>query len=384
MIPARILTIAGSDSSGGAGIQADIKTITMLGGYAMSAITAVTAQNSLGVQAVEVLAPELVAAQIDACIGDMGIDAVKIGMLGSAPVAELVADLIEGLDVPVVFDPVMVATSGAALADGATIAAFERLMQSATLTTPNLPELAALGGEAAMLGRCQAVLIKGGHGEGDRLVDRLVTRDGEVARWEDPRIETCHTHGTGCTLASAIATGLGQGMALESAIGQARQFVRLALRDSPGFGAGHGPLGHGSVRLDCGADVRLNQLTLPSRDYAASVAFYRELGLTQIVDSPGNGYARFECPGGATLSIATGHGEPGGAAAYFECGDLGRTLAGLAAKGIQASAPIARSWLWREAWLEDPGGNRICLYQAGENRRYPPWRIDRGRKANFH
>src|SRR5512139_2476388 len=144
--PPRILAIAGSDSSGGAGIQADIKTITMLGGYAMTAVTAVTAQNTTGVTRVEALAPDMVGAQIDACLSDIGADAVKIGMLGSPGIAHVVADRLEGLQIPIVFDPVMVATSGAVLADEATIAGFERLMQLAALTTPNVPELAALGG----------------------------------------------------------------------------------------------------------------------------------------------------------------------------------------------------------------------------------------------
>ena len=244
----RILTIAGSDSSGGAGIQADIKTITMLGGYAMSAITAVTAQDTTGVHRVEVLSPALVAAQIDACLGDVGVDAVKIGMLGSADLAEMVAQRLAPLTVPIVFDPVMVATSGAALADAATRTAFGRLIAIATLVTPNLPELTALGGETALAGSARAVLIKGGHGEGKMLTDRLVTGAGEQAMWSDPRIETTSTHGTGCTLAAAIATGLGQGMALEAAIARARQFVRAALEAAPGFGQGHGPLGHAAVR----------------------------------------------------------------------------------------------------------------------------------------
>jgi len=245
--PARILTIAGSDSSGGAGVQADIKTITMLGGFAMSAITAVTAQNTLGVTGVEALTPGMVGAQIDACISDIGVDAVKIGMLGSAQIAGVVADRLEQLKVPVVFDPVMVATSGSALADEATVAAFQRLIALATLVTPNLPELAALGGEECLAAKSQALLIKGGHGEGDMLVDRLVTREGEVARWEDLRIDTVHTHGTGCTLASAIATGLGQGLDLTEAIPRARRFVRAALTAAPGFGQGHGPMGHQAV-----------------------------------------------------------------------------------------------------------------------------------------
>ena len=245
----RILTIAGSDSSGGAGIQADIKTITMLGGYAMSAITAVTAQDTTGVHLVEALSPRLVAAQIDACLGDVGVDAVKIGMLGSAEIAELVAERLERLAVPIVFDPVMAATSGATLADAATMAAFTRLIGFATLVTPNLPELSALGGEAALAGAARAVLIKGGHGEGAVLTDRLVTGVGEQARWQDARIDTTSTHGTGCTLAAAIATGLGQGMSLEAAIARARQFVRAALAAAPGLGQGHGPLGHAAVKL---------------------------------------------------------------------------------------------------------------------------------------
>ncbi len=248
MKPARILTIAGSDSSGGAGIQADIKTITMLGGYAMSAITALTAQNTMGVTSVELMSPGMITAQIDACLADIGVDAVKIGMLGSADIALAVADRLEQLDAPVVFDPVMVATSGSMLADEATIAAFERLIARATLVTPNLPELAALGGEASLLAKAQAVLVKGGHGEGDALLDRLVSRPGEMARWQDPRIDTVHTHGTGCTLASAIATGLGQGLDLVEATTRARRFVRAALTAAPGFGKGHGPMGHQAVR----------------------------------------------------------------------------------------------------------------------------------------
>ena len=242
--PARILTVAGSDCSGGAGIQADIKTITMLGGYAMSAITAITAQNTLGVQAVEPLSPELVAAQIDSCLSDIGVDVVKIGMLGSAAIAHLVADRLEQLGLPVVFDPVMVATSGGLLADAATVAAFERLIALASVVTPNLPELEALGGEALVLGKARARLIKGGHAASDTIVDRLLGPQGEVARWSDSRIETRHTHGTGCTLASAIATGLGQGLSLTDATARGRQFVRAALIAAPGFGGGHGPMGH--------------------------------------------------------------------------------------------------------------------------------------------
>jgi hydroxymethylpyrimidine/phosphomethylpyrimidine kinase len=246
--PPRILTIAGSDSGGGAGIQADIKTITMLGGYAMSAICALTAQDTTGVHGVLPVDPAMVAAQIDACLNDIGVDAVKIGMLGSPAIAAVVADRVERLAVPVVFDPVMIATSGAALADAATIAAFERLMRAATLTTPNVPELAALGGDEAMRARGVAYIAKGGDADGEEVVDRLVVPGRPERVWAAPRIVTRHTHGTGCTLSSAIATLLARGLALEDAVDGARRFVRAALEAAPGFGAGHGPLGHQAVR----------------------------------------------------------------------------------------------------------------------------------------
>ena len=252
-ITSRILIIAGSDSGGGAGIQADIKTVTMLGGHAMTAITAITAQNTLGVQAVMPVAVEMVLAQIDACLSDIGVDAVKIGMLGSAATAHGVADVLETLAVPIVFDPVMVATSGAVLADAQTIAAFERLMRIATVTTPNLPELRAL--ETSLSQRDAPLplgggylLIKGGHGEGDTIVDRLIGPAGETASWSAARIETTSTHGTGCTLASAIATFLAQGRSLEASVAGARAFVRAALLAAPGLGGGHGPMGQQSVR----------------------------------------------------------------------------------------------------------------------------------------
>lgn len=246
--PPRILSIAGSDSSGGAGIQADIKTITMLGGFAMTALTAITAQNTLGVTAVDVLSPEMIGAQIDACTSDIGVDAVKIGMLGSPAIAHTVADRLEQLGVPVVFDPVMIATSGAALADEATIAAFERLMQLATLSTPNVPELAALGGHEGMDARGIAYLAKGGDATGEVVEDVLIVPAQEPRVMSSPRIHTRHTHGTGCTLSSAIATYLGHGIALPEAVERARRFVRAALLAAPGFGAGNGPLGHTAVR----------------------------------------------------------------------------------------------------------------------------------------
>ncbi len=245
--PPRILAIAGSDSSGGAGIQADTKTITMLGGYAMTAITAITAQNTQGVTDIQALSPEIVGAQIDACLQDIGADAVKIGMLGSPEIAEIVADRLEGQGAPVVFDPVMVSTSGSVLADEATIAVFERLMRIAALTTPNVPELQALGGPEAMTRRGAAYLAKGGDAEGPIVEDRLVRPGAEDVVWRSERIETRHTHGTGCTLSSAIATFLGRGMELPEAISGAREFVRTALLNAPGFGSGNGPMGHQAV-----------------------------------------------------------------------------------------------------------------------------------------
>ena len=261
MSPPRILCVAGSDSSGGAGIQADIKTIAMLGGYAMTAITAVTAQNTLGVQGVETLAPGLVLAQVDSCLSDIGADAVKIGMLGSAEIARALATRLKSFAGAIVFDPVMVATSGAELADAATIAGFAALMDIATLVTPNLPELGALTGmvlvDVEEIGEAAhrlaarhdtAVLAKGGHGAGARVTDLLVAPGGEAMVFDDARLPGEHTHGSGCTLSSAIATLLGHGQPLPHAVRLARQFVRAAIENAPGFGRGNGPLGHQAVR----------------------------------------------------------------------------------------------------------------------------------------
>ncbi|MEC3910673.1 bifunctional hydroxymethylpyrimidine kinase/phosphomethylpyrimidine kinase [Sphingobium sp. CR2-8] len=244
MTPARILIIAGSDSGGGAGIQADLKTVTLLGGFGMTAITAITAQNTLGVQGVHPIPTDMVLAQMESCISDIGVDAVKIGMIGSAQTAAAVADRLARLDhVPIVFDPVMVATSGSLLADDATIAAFEKLMAIATLVTPNIPELTALGGDAVAVRFDTHVLAKGGHGEGPMLTDRLIAPRGVLNAWSNARIDTPHSHGTGCTLASAIATGLGQGLDLVEAIERGRKYVREALSLAPGLGGGHGPMG---------------------------------------------------------------------------------------------------------------------------------------------
>jgi hydroxymethylpyrimidine/phosphomethylpyrimidine kinase len=376
-VTARILIIAGSDSGGGAGIQADIKTVTMLGGHAMTAITAVTAQNTLGVDAVHLIPTDIVMAQIDSVVRDIGVDAVKIGMIGSAETAEAVADWLVGVGVPVVLDPVMVATSGAVLADQRTIEAIKKLMTWATLVTPNLPELEILGGIEHLMTEGEIVLVKGGHSTGSVLTDRLVGPSGEIARWSDTRIETRHTHGTGCTLSSAIAVGLAQGMCCPEAITRARTFVRLALREAPGFGAGHGPMGHQSVREDAMvAGPSLNQVTVGSRDYAASVDFYCALGLQQIIDSPSNGYARFEAPNGVTLSIHARDDSTASTVVYFESKRLDAWVDELVSQGYAFDQmPQDESWGWREARLLDPAGNLICLYQAGENRRYPPWRI---------
>ena len=239
----RILIVAGSDSGGGAGIQADIKTVTMLGGHAMTAVTAITAQNTVGVQGVHPVPTEMVVRQMCSCLDDIGVDAVKLGMIGSAETARAVAEVLQGLRLPVVLDPVMVATSGSVLADAETIAAFGHLVALAAVVTPNLPELAALSGLDALNGRGATVLVKGGHAEGEVVTDRLIGPEGEIARWSNPRIHTSHTHGTGCTLASAIATGLGAGVDLPAAIGRAIAFVRASLERAPGLGQGHGPMG---------------------------------------------------------------------------------------------------------------------------------------------
>ncbi len=250
---ARILIIAGSDSGGGAGIQADIKTITMLGGHAMTAITAITAQNTLGVSAVHPVPAEMILAQIDAVVADIGVDAVKIGMIGSAFAADQVAARLQQLkadqpDLPIVFDPVMVATSGASLADEPTVAAFGRLMDVATIATPNLPELKRLTSEedpvAAALHLVGehgcAVLIKGGHEEGDALADALIEED-NMTSWQGQRIDTRNTHGNGCTLGSAIALFPWPGFGPCRICGAgARIFADRASR-CPGLGHRRGP-----------------------------------------------------------------------------------------------------------------------------------------------
>jgi len=253
----RVLIIAGSDSGGGAGIQADIKTVTALGGYAATAITAVTVQNTLGVTGVHPIPLDVVEAQARAVLSDIGADALKTGMLGDAATVDLVARLLDEAQVPAVVDPVMVAKGGASLlAAEAVTAVRERLIPRAALLTPNAPEAEALtgltvattddlrrAGEALLAAGARAVLMKGGHVPGDRVVDVLMTPAGETA-FEGERIDSRHTHGTGCTLASACAAGLAQGLGLTEAVARAWDYVHEAMLRAPGLGAGHGPLDH--------------------------------------------------------------------------------------------------------------------------------------------
>ncbi len=254
----RVLIIAGSDSGGGAGVQADIKTVTMLGGYAATAITAITVQNTLGVQGVHPLPLDLIEAQARAVLDDIGTDAIKTGMLGSRDVVERVAAILDCSAAPVVVDPVMVAKGGHSLLAADAVAAVKALLiPRAALLTPNAPEAEALTGltvadldgqrraGAFLLGLgARAVLMKGGHVPGETVVDVLVTPTGETLL-EGPRLDTRHTHGTGCTLASACAVGLAQGLPLEAAVAQAWAYVAEAIRRAPGLGGGHGPLDHG-------------------------------------------------------------------------------------------------------------------------------------------
>lgn len=258
----RVLSIAGSDSGGGAGIQADLKTIAALGCYGMTAITALTAQNTLGVRAIHGVPPEILSHQIDAVVEDIGVDAVKIGMLHAPEIVLAVAGAIDRHALrKIVLDPVMVATSGAVLIDNPAIAVLVReLFPRAVLVTPNLDEAALLVGRALhnaqdmelaateLLARgAHAVLLKGGHLPGDTVIDLLVTSTG-VKHWmQAPRIQSANTHGTGCTLSSAIAAGLALGQPLLDAVEMARAYVRAAMAAGAMVktGAGGGPLNHG-------------------------------------------------------------------------------------------------------------------------------------------
>ena len=253
----RVLVVAGSDSGGGAGIQADLKTVMALGGYATTAITALTAQNTLGVHGVYPVPPAFVQQQMRVVLDDIGADAVKTGMLGDAALIAAVAEVLRTVQVPIVIDPVMVAKGGARLLDPAAVGALCDLLPLAAVLTPNVPEAEALTGltivdEASVLAAIEAllalgpaaVLLKGGHLPGAVVRDWLGTAEG-VQRLDRPRIDTRHTHGTGCTTASAVAVGMAQGMALPDAVMRARAYVQAAIAAAPGLGEGHGPLGHG-------------------------------------------------------------------------------------------------------------------------------------------
>jgi len=254
----RVLTIAGSDSSGGAGIQADIKTITVLGGYAASAITAITAQNTSGVDKIFPVPAPVVSAQIAAVLEDIGADAIKIGMLATADIANAVADVLRRhRDIPIILDPLMSASAGEALLDGGALEALKtRLIPLAILITPNIPEAEKLtgmsiksdddvrGAAAALLKLgCGAVLLTGGHGEGDQVHDYFLGGEGGEM-FTSKRIKTRNSHGTGCTLSSAIALFVASGLPLKKAVALAREYVLKAMVSAPGLGKGDGPLGH--------------------------------------------------------------------------------------------------------------------------------------------
>lgn len=258
MKPARVLIVAGSDSSGGAGIQADIKTATALGAYAMTAVTAVTVQNTKGVSSFHAVPTGTVTAQIRAVLSDIGADAIKTGMLASAGIVKAVAEVIRPYkDIPLVVDTVMIAKGGSSLIDEAGVAALKRhLLPLAAVITPNAPEAARLTGltvetpedltraaEALMKMGARAVLAKGGHLPGKTVTDILMDARG-VRVFRSPRIANPSTHGTGCTLASAIAAGLAQGLSLRDAVARARKFVRKAIRTGLAFGHGTGPVNH--------------------------------------------------------------------------------------------------------------------------------------------
>lgn len=255
----RVLIVAGSDSGGGAGIQADIKTVTALGGFATTAVTAITVQDTLGVHGIHEIPLGIIQAQMRVVLDDIGTDAIKTGMLHSVEIIEAVAEEISerAATAVLIVDPVMIAKGGAALLQANAVDAYKRaLMPLAGLITPNIPEAEALTGRVittldeqkaaadALLGLgCDAVLLKGGHMPGDTIFDVLATQD-TIEVMSGPRIDTRHTHGTGCTLASAIAALMAQGAPLSDAVDIARDYVREAIRTAPGFGKGHGPLYH--------------------------------------------------------------------------------------------------------------------------------------------
>ena len=263
----RVLIVAGSDSGGGAGIQADTKTVTALGGYAATAVTALTAQNTLGVHGVVGVAPEFITQQMTVVLDDIGADSIKTGMLHNSAVIETVAKkCMAWPGIPLIVDPVMFAKGGHALLEASAVMALTtKLLPLADVVTPNIPEAEALAEmtinsvedmrracrKIAGFG-CEAVLLKGGHLDGSHLTDVLFEND-TFKLFEGTRIESNHTHGTGCTLASAVAVGVAQSLSLSEAVARGRDYVRKAILTAPGFGSGHGPLNHGHV---------LNNLTL--------------------------------------------------------------------------------------------------------------------------
>ena len=256
----RVLIVAGSDSGGGAGIQADIKTVTALGGYAATAITALTAQDTQTVHGVYPVPADFVAEQMRVVLADIGADCIKTGMIHSLPIIEAVAETASrhGAGIPLLVDPVLVAKGGASLLEPSAMRALATtLVGQADLVTPNIPEAERLTGLTVAtvddMARAaerihelgpKAVLIKGGHLESDRITD-LLSHPGGIERFHADRIESRHTHGTGCTLASAIATGIAQGVTLVDAVARARRYLRAAIEAAPGYGAGHGPVNHG-------------------------------------------------------------------------------------------------------------------------------------------
>ncbi len=267
----RVLAIAGSDSSGGAGIQADIKTITAMGGYAATAITALTAQNTQGVQAIEAVSPEFVLQQAESVLSDIGADCIKTGMVARGDIINAVVELVTKYrSIPLIVDPVMVATSGDLLLEKNSFTLLkEKLLPLALLVTPNIPEAELLAhilisSEEGMIKagktilektKCQAVLVKGGHLKSEQMVDILVTKLGEVERFPTTRIASTSTHGTGCTLASAIATRIALGDSLIQAIPKAQAYVHKAIQTAPKLGKGHGPLNHGWTLVNSSKNI---------------------------------------------------------------------------------------------------------------------------------
>jgi hydroxymethylpyrimidine/phosphomethylpyrimidine kinase len=284
----RVLIIAGSDSSGGAGIQADIKACAAFGAYSMTAITAITAQNTMGVQRVELVEPDMIRAQIQACIDDIGVDVIKLGMLGSEAIIQTVYEMIEPLDATVVLDPVMVATSGDRLLEESAVKSLKNLLVPiADLVTPNVPEAEILtglsvtdtddlsaAGENLLKQGVYAALMKGAHLKTKSIVDVLVSEDG-VNVMTGPRLHTRHTHGTGCTLASATAAALALGANLDEAVSSARDYVFEAIRTAPKLGAGQGPLNHG-LSVSPGSADEDDRDPDPSNPFAALKSLTRD------------------------------------------------------------------------------------------------------------